>query len=85
MGGVMTIVPIPIPEDLKEEFEKVFPDEPLPQAVERLMRTALSQRAAAPSKEDASALFASVRALAKEMNLTLTDDEIRALRQEGRP
>ena len=81
----MTIMQIPIPDDLKEAFEKAHPGETIEAAVERLLRAEVARTSRVFATQEAAKLFASITALAKGMNLQLTDDQFRTLRHEGRP
>ncbi len=81
----MGMIQIQISDDEKAAFEKAHPGETIEAAVQRFIRAEAARAETAPSKEDAAKLLASIRALAKDMNLQLTDDEFRALRHEGRP
>jgi hypothetical protein len=80
----MTIMQISVPDDVKEALEKAFPDEPIPQAIEQVLRNALAVYPHPIKKAEGRELYNSIRALAEEMKLQLSDDEIRALRHEGR-
>ena len=78
----MTIMHIQIPDDLKEAFEKAFPAETLEQAVERLLRAEI-ERGQATAKGGQSLLERARRL--REKSPPTSNEEIRALRHEGRP
>jgi hypothetical protein len=81
----MGMIQIQISDDDKAAFEKAHPGETIEPAVQRFIKAETARAAAAPSKEEAAKLLASIRTSAMDMNLQLTDDEFRALRHEGRP
>ena len=77
----MTIMQIPIPDDLKDAFEKAFPGETIEQAVERLLRAEVERRTTdADRAKDHAQAFQHIRDFAKDMNLSMSDDEFRAAR-----
>lgn len=89
----MTIMQIQIPDDLKEAFEKAFPGETIEQAVERLLRAEVARKppatdvvkgSASRTDKDVEALMEKFRRI-RENSPPTSDEEIWALRQEGRP
>jgi len=79
----MTIMHIQIPDDLKEAFEKAFPGDTIEAAVERLLRAEVSKRRPALTPR-AQALLEKIRSI-RESTPPTSNEEIRALRHEGRP
>lgn len=79
----MSVMHIQIPDDLKEAFEKAFPGEAVDTFLARMMREALSKRSEIEAKPRES-LVEMAKKLASSMPPT-TDEEIRRLREEGRP
>lgn len=79
----MTIMHIAIPDDLKDAFEKAYPGETIEQAVERLLRAEVAKRQQM-SHSDSASLVEQFRRI-REQTPSTSDEEIRALREEGRP
>ena len=78
----MTVMQIPIPDDLKEAFEKAFPGETIEQAVQRLLRAEVERRQVAPRSNQG--LVEMARQI-RERTPPTSREEIRRLREEGRP
>jgi hypothetical protein len=81
----MGMIQIQVSDDDRRALEKAHPGETIEAAIQRLIRAEAARAATAPSKEEAAKLLASIRTLARDMNLQLTDDEFRTIRHEGRP
>lgn len=79
----MSVMHIQIPDDLKEAFEKAFPGETVDAFVARMMREALSKRSEIEAKPRES-LVEAFKKLREKFPPT-SDEEIRRLREEGRP
>lgn len=77
----MTTHYIPIAGELKVAFEKAHPGETVDQAVKQWLEQQLPHAAAEPKVS----LVEQARRIREDMKLSLTDDEFRALRHEGRP
>ena len=79
----MTIIRINISDDLKEAIDRAFPGEPPEAVIERLMRTEAQRRPQAGSAR-AGSIVEVFRQLAAK-SPPLAADEIRGLREAGRP
>ena len=79
----MTVVNINIPADLEEEFERVFAGEPPEAVIERLMRAEIARRTRGRPPESGS-IVNTFRRLSEKFP-PLSMDEIRRLREDGRP
>jgi len=79
----MTIMHIQIPDDLKEAFENAFPGETIEQAFERLLRAELARRPM-PRSPGSQSLVEAFKELSKNFP-PMSHEELRRLRQEGRP
>jgi hypothetical protein len=79
----MTIMSINIDGDLKRSFEEAFPGEPIEKAIERLLRAEIARRRRR-TPEEVERLLAEFDAM-RAKSRPLSDEEIRRLRDEGRP
>jgi hypothetical protein len=79
--GTMGMIQIQISDDERAALEKAHPGETIEAAVQRLIRAEAARAATSPK----ASLVERAKAIAQEMKLTLSDDEIRTLRHEGRP
>jgi hypothetical protein len=76
----MGMIQISISDDVKAALEKLHPGETIEAAVERIVKAEAARGVASPK----SSLVERAKAIAQEMKLTLTDDDVRALRHKGR-
>jgi metal-responsive CopG/Arc/MetJ family transcriptional regulator len=77
----MAVVNFSIPDDVKQAFDRVFKGENRSAIVTALMRSAIEQ---AEIQRDQREVVAAIRRLARKIP-PLSDEEIRAAREEGRP
>ena len=80
----MGMIQIQISDDEKAAFEKAHPGETIEAAVQRFIRTETAKQPKALSSEEVAAFMERVRCI-REAGPSVSDDEIRRLRHEGRP
>ncbi len=76
----MGIIQINISDDVRAALEKAYPGETIEAAAQRIIESA----AGTGTKMSKRSLSERANTIAQELKLTLSDDEIRALRHEGR-
>jgi Arc/MetJ family transcription regulator len=79
----MTVMHIQIPDELVTAFAKAFPTESLEEALQRLLRAEVEGRTA-PTANRGLEIIEALRTI-RECSPSTSNDQIRALRNEGRP
>lgn len=87
----MATITVTVPDDLKEQFEKVFKDQDANEVVTRAMRRLIAEKELALRSESDRQQSPPARSIAERiMDLrskgpAFTAEEIRQAREEGRP
>jgi hypothetical protein len=78
----MGMIQIQISDDVKAALERAYPGETVEAAVQRIVEAAAVRT---EIKSDRSETLVQMARRIREGSMPTSDDEIRALRQEGRP
>jgi DNA-binding IclR family transcriptional regulator len=80
----MGMIQIQISDDVKAALEKSYPGETIEAAVERLLKAEVAKQPVPLTSAEIEAFMERVRRI-RESGPSVSDDEIRRLRHEGRP